>query len=202
MLPGCSFWADNVVAENYAPADGLSADLPDLKVRNLLIVGSEEGAGVLSASLFNQTSEALAVRITIADGVLDATVEVPADGRLTLTGAGGSALDVPGAPTPPAAPTGSEGATGTSGTGSTGGAAVDAPSAGAEPGVEGSPGAEGGSSAATEVVVLESLPVLPGGAVTIGITSPGGGTVTRTAPVVLDHGPYQGFIPTPAATAG
>lgn len=137
------------MAENYAPADGLSADLPDLKVRNLLVVASEDGVGVISASMFNETSEPLSVRLTIADGVLDTTVEVPADGRLTLTGAGGS------------------------------------------------PKAEGGSSAATQVIAVAALPTPPGGAVPIGITSPGGGTVTRTAPVLLDGGPYEGFVPTP-----
>ena len=129
------------------------------------------------------------LRLTI-DGALDTTVEVPADGRLSLVGAGTAA------------------ATGSSATGSSssvsptaGGGSAAVPSVGAEPGVEGSPAAGGGSPAASQVVLIEALPVPPGGAVDIGISSPAGGTVTRSAPVVLDQGPYTNFVPVGAPAA-
>ncbi len=88
ITSGCSFTSPDVVADNYAPSDGLNADLPDLKIRNLLVVGNDaEAAGVLSATLLNLTDAELSVTLTTDDGSLDQTVQVPADTTLTLVGA-------------------------------------------------------------------------------------------------------------------
>lgn len=167
VLPGCSFWAPNVVAYNYAPADGLNQDLPDVKIRNLLVVGdAADGPAVLSATLVNLTGDAVPVKLAVGDGALDTTVEVPANGTLTLTGAGGGD------------PTGSATATGPDGGGDPNGGASDA-----------------AGNSATEVVAVDSLGKAAGDTVSIVVSTPQGGAVTLLTPVLLDSGPYAGFLP-------
>lgn len=88
-VSACSFWAPNTVIVSYAPADGLNAELPDVWVRNLLVVGqAEDGAGVLSGGFYNQTDEVVEVVLSTADGGLDTTVSVPAEGSVLLTAPG------------------------------------------------------------------------------------------------------------------
>jgi hypothetical protein len=101
-VSACSFWAPDITVVSYAPGDGLNAELPDLWVRNLLVVGqAEDGAGVLSGGLFNQTGEDLEVVVVAGEGGTETTLTIPAEGRLLLTAPGQGAVD--GEEVPPAA---------------------------------------------------------------------------------------------------
>lgn len=88
-VSACSFWAPDITVVSYAPGDGLNAELPDLWVRNLLVVGqAEDGAGVLSGGLYNQTGEDLDVVVVAGEGGTGTTLTIPAEGRLLLTAPG------------------------------------------------------------------------------------------------------------------
>lgn len=88
-VSGCSFWAPKTTIVSYAPGEGLNAELPDVWVRNLLVVGqAEDGAGVLSGAFFNQTDAAVEVTLSTAEGGLDTTISIPAEGRVLLTAPG------------------------------------------------------------------------------------------------------------------
>jgi hypothetical protein len=88
-VSACSFWAPDITVVSYAPGDGLNAELPDLWVRNLLVVGqAEDGAGVLSGGLFNQTGEDLEVVVVAGEGGTETTLTIPAEGRVLLTAPG------------------------------------------------------------------------------------------------------------------
>ncbi|AXG14350.1 hypothetical protein [Intrasporangium calvum] len=48
----------------YEPADGVSADVGDLAIRDLLVVGSGEGTAVVSGAAFNGGTEPVTLRVT------------------------------------------------------------------------------------------------------------------------------------------
>ncbi len=171
VLPGCSFWAPNVVAQNYAPSDGLNADLQDLKVRNLLVVGdTAEGPGVVSGSLFNLTDEALTVTIGVGEASPEQSVDVPPNGYLTMVGAAASPSSAASEPAP------------------SGAASADSETAAAP-----------GSSGTEQTVQVDVLGVPAGATVPVSISSPAGGTVTLDTPVLAATNAYEGFLPAPPA---
>jgi hypothetical protein len=88
-LSGCAYWAPDVTQVAYSPGVGLNAELPDVLVRNLVVVGTAaEAPGVLSGVLFNRTDEAVEVGLVAGDGGLDTTVTIPGGGRVLLTAPG------------------------------------------------------------------------------------------------------------------
>ncbi len=79
-LTGCGMDAQTL--QPYTPAHGINVDVPGVKVRNLLVVANDAGAGVVSASILAADNDALtsvAGQAIAADG---ATA-----GPLTVTGA-------------------------------------------------------------------------------------------------------------------
>lgn len=84
-LSGCYLWAPDTVLEAYAPADGLNAELPDVWVRNLVVVGEDtEGRAVLSGVLYNRTADPVEVVVRVPSAEVEQTIGIPAEGRVTL----------------------------------------------------------------------------------------------------------------------
>lgn len=103
-VSACSYWAPDITTVSYSPGDGLNAELPDVWVRNLLVVGqAADGTGVLTGVFFNQTDTEVEIVVTSDEGGLDATLTIPPQGRLQLTAPGpegGEAADLAGADIP------------------------------------------------------------------------------------------------------
>jgi hypothetical protein len=77
VLSGCAVFSPMSTQENYNPGDGVAAGLGDVEVRDLLVVGSQEGepARVLGFVVNNSDDD---VTITISsDGGGEVTVDVP-----------------------------------------------------------------------------------------------------------------------------
>lgn len=68
LISGCAL--SNPVQTNvaYMPADGVSTDIGQLAIRDLLLVSSGSGAAVLSGSARNAGSETLTVQLTPQGG--------------------------------------------------------------------------------------------------------------------------------------
>lgn len=163
-VSACSFWAPDIVSVSYSPGDGLNAELPDVWVRNLLVVGqAEDGAGVLTGQFFNQTDDDLEILVASPEGGLETTLTIPAEGRLRLTAPGQE-----------------------------GGEVVDLPEAGAARGDEVLP--EVDTPREAEIVLVEPVGVPPGGTIAIAITTPAYGEVVLEPPVTLPTSEYEGFL--------
>ncbi len=167
LLGGCAAWAPEVTATPYAPSDGLNADLDDVLVRNLLVVGQGEGdPAIVSAVLVNRTSRPVEVGLSTQDGALQASLEVPASGQLALVPPGAAddgATDEP-SDASSAAPTAAAGEV-----------IADSPES-------------------TETVVIDALPVLVGATLRVQLTTPSGGATFLSPPVMAAEFAYAGFL--------
>jgi len=94
LLGGCGF--DAPTLQQYTPAHGVNVDQGDLSVRNLLVVASPDGTGIVSASLLSDTNDRLTavsgrpltqgdVPGAALDVTLAAPVTLPANELVTLT---------------------------------------------------------------------------------------------------------------------
>jgi len=74
----------------YSPGDGISLDLGDVVVRDLIVIGTEEGApATVSAYVVNNSAE----DATVSFG--DAEVSVPAHSAMQVSPAGESGVTLP-----------------------------------------------------------------------------------------------------------
>lgn len=80
---GCSYISPQQTAEMYAPSDGIEANLGNLELRNVLIVSedSEKPGRVIGTAINTSDKEA---QLTIDNGAAQATVTVPANGKVVL----------------------------------------------------------------------------------------------------------------------
>lgn len=84
-LTGCQFTSTIQTDRPYEPADGVSSQVGDLQVRNLLIVAGEKGgAGNLVGLTANPTDQAGQITFTTQNGK-PITLEVPAHGTVQLS---------------------------------------------------------------------------------------------------------------------
>jgi len=84
-LSGCQTTNPIQTDEPYTPADGISVDLSQVQIRNLVIVGeSKGGAGTLSGSVVNSGSQSATVTFA-GEGGASAQVQVPAYGQESLS---------------------------------------------------------------------------------------------------------------------
>lgn len=117
LLTGCSFTNPATVATPYAASDGTAGEVVNaatgesVKLRNFLLVGTEQGAGgVLAGAIANDGTQPVSVRLTVLDDadpaqpapIGDVTVQV-APGELALVGPGGEAFDLASVPVAPGA---------------------------------------------------------------------------------------------------
>ncbi|GAA4695493.1 hypothetical protein GCM10025781_11560 [Kocuria gwangalliensis] len=80
---GCGYVSPQATADEYAPSDGIQADLGDVKVRNLMILAADaDSEGRVIGSVVNEGSEPATLSID-ADGAT-AEVEVPANDTVML----------------------------------------------------------------------------------------------------------------------
>jgi hypothetical protein len=80
---GCSFVSPQATTFEYAPSDGIEAQVGDAELLNLLLVSkAPSSAGRFLGSVFNDSPDPLEVVITIEGA--STRVTVPAGGRLEL----------------------------------------------------------------------------------------------------------------------
>ena len=80
---GCGYVSPQATADEYAPSDGIQADLGDVKVRNLMILAEDANSeGRVIGSVVNEGSEPATLSID-ADGAT-AEVKVPANDTVML----------------------------------------------------------------------------------------------------------------------
>ncbi|GAA6527389.1 hypothetical protein [Intrasporangium sp. DVR] len=64
LASGCMVFNPVQTDVAYEPADGVSADVGDLAIRDLLLVGSAEGTAVVSGAAFNGGTEPVTLQVT------------------------------------------------------------------------------------------------------------------------------------------
>ncbi|MBD2763497.1 hypothetical protein IEE91_13330 [Kocuria sp. cx-455] len=80
---GCGYVSPQATADEYAPSDGIQADLGDVKVRNFMILAEDANSeGRVIGSVINEGSEPATLSID-ADGAT-AEVQVPANDAVML----------------------------------------------------------------------------------------------------------------------
>lgn len=90
-LSACQLASPMTTDEPYDPADGVSVDLGEVQVRDLLVVSEGNGSsGAVSGLVVNRGSEPVTVQLTTqADGPLEPPVEVGPSQTARLDGKGG-----------------------------------------------------------------------------------------------------------------
>lgn len=74
LLSGCGFGAQTL--QPYTPAEGVNAQVGDVKVRNLVVISDDSGEGYVSASLVSPTNDTL-VKVSGHPILLDGTPGTP-----------------------------------------------------------------------------------------------------------------------------
>lgn len=93
---GCGYVSPQATADDYAPSDGIQADLGDVKLRNFMIIAEDENSeGRLIGTVRNTGSEDATLSVD-ADGAT-AEVEVPANDSVVLEKSEPVTLDEAGA---------------------------------------------------------------------------------------------------------
>ncbi len=101
LLSGCQIVSPRQTDVMYDAGDGVSIDVGDLQVRNLVVVGStKDGPGVISAAVGNLGDKQAKLSFAAGDGGAPAEVTIPARGTANLSTDGAKVtLDkVPGQP--------------------------------------------------------------------------------------------------------
>lgn len=93
LLSGCQITSPVTTDMIYDPADGVSVDVGDVAVRDLLVVSEGNGAaGAVSGLVVNNTGEPVQVTLTLdVNGQaqpLEPAIEVPVGGAVRLDGMG------------------------------------------------------------------------------------------------------------------
>lgn len=78
LLSGCAVFSPMATENIYNPGDGVSLELGDVLVRDLLVIGdSEDGPATVSAYVLNNSAEEVTVSFSAAGGS-PVTVDIPA----------------------------------------------------------------------------------------------------------------------------
>jgi len=84
LLGGCQLISPRQTDKMYDAGDGVSVDVGEIQVRNLVVVGTKAGgAGTVSAAVGNPTGEA--VTLTFATAEANATAQIPAHSTVDLS---------------------------------------------------------------------------------------------------------------------
>lgn len=102
-LTACSATNPITTTTNYAASDGVRVDLDDVRLGNLMVLASAEGApGVVVGQVTNDGDQA--VRVTLAvEGAVSDPVAVEARGTTLLTPDGGTEVLLEAVPAAPGA---------------------------------------------------------------------------------------------------
>lgn len=88
VLSGCAALSPMSTQEPYNPGDGVSLDLGDVAVRDLVVVGTAEGEpATVLAFVVNSSPDDVTVTIA-SEGAAPATVDVPAGSATQISPAG------------------------------------------------------------------------------------------------------------------
>ena len=87
-LSACQVTSPITTDLDYDPADGVSVDVGEVKIRDLLVVSEADGAaGVVSGLVINDGTDSVTVTLQLAgQAPLEPAVEVPAGGSVRLDG--------------------------------------------------------------------------------------------------------------------
>lgn len=100
LLSGCAIFSPMATENMYNPGDGLPVGFGEVEVRDIILVGTEEGApAVISAYVVNNSDEAQTVAFT-AEGGTPVEVEVPANSATQIS-APGDAVELESLPGTP-----------------------------------------------------------------------------------------------------
>lgn len=77
---GCSLYADQTTREIYSPSDGIVSDLGDLRLRNIMIVGTADGSdGRFIGTIANTGDQDADITIDTGSASTEITVEALTD---------------------------------------------------------------------------------------------------------------------------
>ncbi len=90
VTAGCAAGFDAVTGQPFAPGDGLIGQVGDLVVNNVIVVGDEQGQGVVLLTVSNRGSEPDTLQAVELPGGAQATLppqtQIPVRGSLSLQG--------------------------------------------------------------------------------------------------------------------
>ncbi len=90
VTAGCAAGFDAVTGQPFAPGDGLIGEVGDLKVNNVVVVGDEQGQGIVLLSVANGGTDPDRLQSVELPGTaqvtLPADTEIPFRGSLSLQG--------------------------------------------------------------------------------------------------------------------
>ena len=90
VTAGCAAGFDAVTGQPFAPGDGLIGEVGDLKVNNVVVVGDDQGQGVVLLSVANAGTEPDTLQSVELPGGAETTLpsdtEIPFRGSLSLQG--------------------------------------------------------------------------------------------------------------------
>ena len=94
LLSGCALFSPMATENIYNPGDGVSVEIGDVVVRDLIVIGdSEDGPATVSAYVVNNSAEDVTVSFTAAGGS-PVEVEVPAGTATQISPAGESGVEL------------------------------------------------------------------------------------------------------------
>ena len=90
VTAGCAAGFDAVTGQPFAPGDGLIGEVGDLQVNNVVVVGDDQGQGIVLLSVANRGTEPDTLQAVQLPGGAQATLpqdtEIPVRGSLSLQG--------------------------------------------------------------------------------------------------------------------
>lgn len=103
LLSGCAVFSPMATEIPYDPGDGVSVTVDAVEVRDIIVIGTEEGAeATISAYLVNNSAEEVTVTF-LAEGASPATIDVPANTALQASPPGDAGLTIDSLPVAPGA---------------------------------------------------------------------------------------------------
>jgi hypothetical protein len=103
LLSGCALFSPMATEIPYNPGDGVGVSIGDVEVRDLIVIGTEEGAAAtVSAYVVNNSADEVTVGFQ-AEGASPATVDVPPNSALQVSPPGERGLTIDSLPVAPGA---------------------------------------------------------------------------------------------------
>ena len=103
LLSGCAVFSPMATEIPYNPGDGTSVTVDAVEVRDIIVIGTEEGAeATVSAYLVNNSADEVTVTFQ-AEGASPATIDVPANTALQASPPGDAGLTIDSLPVAPGA---------------------------------------------------------------------------------------------------
>ena len=90
---GCTFGAEIANLEPYDPSDGVSANVGDLGLRNILLVANDEGEANLVMTVVNDSGEDVSLNVQYDDGAARTTSSLSIPGFPERTRIGDNPAD-------------------------------------------------------------------------------------------------------------